>query len=124
MAQNESKRAKINAYEKIELTSFLLQQSSIPITVAPTKNAIKDFVDAALFFKNAPMSVFYDKDIEMFNAYMWRIRDLAMDIKKSWLKRNNKEESQDDPILQSCSSIISAIEQAAFKTNTPCPEKR
>ena len=119
MESNQIKESIRDAYEKIEELQFQLHIDAIPLTEMIVKCAVENFIDAAHLIENAPLSAFYDKDIEHFNMLMWRIRDHALDIMNSWLRRHNNEVGQDDPVCKSCVSIIKAIRMAAIETGTP-----
>jgi hypothetical protein len=91
------------------------------------KDTVKEFIEAAHFIENAPISFFYEKEIGLFNMYMWHVRDSVLDIMKLWLRRNTEKDQQgnhivkvgqDDPIMNGCVSIIKAIRRAALKTGT------
>lgn len=118
MKNNQIKSVR-DTYRPIEELQFLLRIDAIPLTETIIKRAVEYFIEAAHFIENAPLSAFYDKDIEHFNMYMWRIRNHALDIVNSWLRRHNNEESQDDLVCKSCASIIEAIQLAAIETGTP-----
>ena len=118
MKNNQIKSVR-DTYRPIEELQFLLRIDAIPLTETIVKRAVEYFIEAAHFIENAPLSAFYDKDIEHFNMYMWRIRNHALDIVNSWLRRHNNEVSQDDLVCKSCASIIEAIQLAAIETGTP-----
>ena len=118
MKNNQIKSVR-DTYRPIEELQFLLRIDAIPLTETIVKRAVEYFIEAARFIENAPLSAFYDKDIEHFNMYMWRIRNHALDIVNSWLRRHNNEVSQDDLVYKSCASIIEAIQLAAIETGTP-----
>lgn len=119
MESNQIKDSIRDAYEKIEELQFQLHIDAIPLTEVIVKRAVENFIDAAHLIENAPLSAFYDKDIEHFNMLMWRIRDHALDIMNSWLRRHNNEVGQYDSVCKSCVSIIKAIRMAALETGTP-----
>ena len=122
MKNNQIKSVR-DTYRPIEELQFLLRIEAIPLTETIVKRAVENFIEAAHFIENAPSSAFYDKDIEHFNMYMWRIREHAFDIMNSWLKRHNNAVSQDDLVYKSCVSIIEAIRLVAIETGTPIQPK-
>ena len=116
-----------DACGKVELLQSQLRIDTIPITATIIKDTVKEFIEAAHFIENAPISFFYEKEIGLFNMYMWHVRDSVLDIMKLWLRRNTGKDrqgnhivkvGQDDPIMNGCVSIIKAIRRAALKTGT------
>ena len=100
MENNQIEKPVTDACGKIEELQFLLHIDATPLTETIVKRAVEDFIKAAHIIENAPTLAFYDKEIEHFNMYMWRIRDHALDIMNSWLKRHDNEVRQDDPVLE------------------------